>query len=89
MPLFAIVCTKFKRDAVAVNDTILEVAVNSEALERMKSVEDTLEAVKSVQVSVNCRRPSSILVFTRNAVLLLKRIEILNFVFLREMNLFP
>ena len=52
MPLFAIVCTKFKRDGVAANDTILEVSVNSEALERMKNVEDTLEAVKSVQVRI-------------------------------------
>ena len=52
MPLFAVVCTKFKRDGVAANETMLELAVNSETLERVKTVDDALEAIKSAQARI-------------------------------------
>ena len=50
MPLFAFVCTKFKRDGVAANETLLELAVESETLERVKTVDEALEGIKSAQV---------------------------------------
>ena len=50
MPLFAFVCTKLKREGVSANDTILELAVNSETLERVQTVDEALETVKSAQV---------------------------------------
>ena len=52
MPLFAFVCTKLKREGVPANDTLLELAVNSETLERVQTVDEALETVKSAQVQI-------------------------------------
>lgn len=51
MPLFAFVCTKFKRGVgcEAAKPTILEIAVESETLGRVETVDRVLDAIKSTQ----------------------------------------